>query len=275
MISTLLIYLFNPALTFHTIATTQLGNEAIGGVAALAAWLLAANLMVAHVVGRWLLQLPPAEQGGFYLATGFMNAGNFGASVILLAWGESAFQLAIIYMVAQSIFLNTVAVYLASRGRFPVGESLANLFRLPMVYAVVAAILYRENLFPLPPALSEFLVRGTKLAGGAAIPLALVLLGVQLAQTQARPVPGVWRVSVASTLIRLVISPATALIIAVLLRVDGLLRPVFVLEAAMPSAVNGIALAVRFGAAPGLVSNAVVLSTAFSLLTVSLLLTLF
>ena len=97
----------------------------------------------------------------------------------------------------------------------------------------------------------------------------LVLLGMQLrTMTPRREDAVLWR----SVAIRLVAAPLVALALCRVLGVVGVERQVFILQAAMPTAVVTTVLATEFAAAPRLVAAAVLVSTLASMFTVSLVL---
>jgi predicted permease len=120
---------------------------------------------------------------------------------------------------------------------------------------------------PIP----EPLYRAIDLTAGAAIPMMLVLLGVQLSAT---PINSEQRVIWRSMVIRLGLSPLAAVALCMLLGIDGLERQVVILQASMPTAVVATVLATEFVTAPRLVAAAVLFSTLASMATISLVLVL-
>jgi predicted permease len=71
--------------------------------------------------------------------------------------------------------------------------------------------------------------------------------------------------------IRMLLSPLTALLVVVVLGIDGILRSVLIVEASMPVAVNAVILAERFDAAPKTVSKCILWSTLASFAALPLL----
>ncbi|WP_254662906.1 AEC family transporter [Haladaptatus sp. W1] len=108
------------------------------------------------------------------------------------------------------------------------------MFKLPLVYAVLAAGVVRF-LGVVPPADSA-MMSTLKLTGDAAIPIMLLMLGIQLANTDSGA--AVARVGV-SNVLKLVVAPVFAVGVVFLLGFsDVTVARVFVLECAMPAAVT-------------------------------------
>jgi predicted permease len=123
------------------------------------------------------------------------------------------------------------------------------------------------NLGYLPTA--ELVMRVTKLLGDAAIPLMLIVLGIQISRTSLQRQGGIM---LGVSLTRLVGGAVVGSLFALLLGLQGVTRRVAVVEAAMPTAVMTSVLATEFEGDSQLVSSIILLSTLLSLLTLPILL---
>jgi len=110
--------------------------------------------------------------------------------------------------------------------------------------------------------------RAITLLSQAAIPVMLVILGLQMAEARQWPRARLGLIGVASFL-QLVIAPLVALGLAGLLGLTGVTRQAAVLEAAMPTAVITTILAVEYGLDAAFVTGVVVVSTLLSPLTLT------
>ena len=158
----------------------------------------------------------------------------------------------------------TVLIYLAAAGRMSAMDAVKSVFRIPMLYAFILGIAVGQMGWRIP----EPVWMPLDMLGKAAIPVALVILGVQLTKVQ---LGGAWRDLVSVSVIRLAISPLLALGLAMLMGLSGELRTVLVLEAAMPSAVNAGLLAAEFDTKPEFVAGAILVTTVLSAATLSVL----
>jgi predicted permease len=154
------------------------------------------------------------------------------------------------------------------------GNPLLQVLKMPQIYAALAGLLARAvglNLAGEGHDLITALFRGVALMSDAALPLLLLLLGMQLAQGVAVEQRGLTTLAV---VLRLLISPLLAYGLARLLGLSDLSMRVVVLEASMPTAVNMVLYSLEFDARPGFVAGVVVVSTVLSLATLALLLVL-
>jgi predicted permease len=99
--------------------------------------------------------------------------------------------------------------------------------------------------------------------GRAAIPIALLLLGMQLASTQFR----LGKYELFATGIRLLLAPAIAYAVGLALHLKGLDIQVLILQSAMPAAVNTVVLVTEFGGDASRVARTIVVSTLLGFLT--------
>jgi predicted permease len=144
---------------------------------------------------------------------------------------------------------------------------------MPQIYAVVLGLAARFSGLELPARQDVVgaLYDGVALLAQAALPLLLLLLGMQLAQEVVIEAP---QLTVLAVALRLVVSPLLAWGIAVALQLDDLATRVVVLEASMPTAVNMVLYSLEFNAQPRFVAGVVVASTALSLISVAVILSI-
>ena len=196
------------------------------------------------------------------------NVGFLGIPMLVLLLGEPAIGPVMMVLAVDLIVFGSLIVILitGSRGgdlrRAPLTVGLG-LLKNPMIVSIVLGLAVSAMEIAVPRPINEFVV----LLGGAATPGALFAIGASLATKSAE------RVAVAGWLsfCKLVLHPA-AVAIAALLFFD--IAPysagVMIAAAALPVAGNVFMLAQHYGVAPARVSAAILLSTAASIVTVSL-----
>jgi predicted permease len=213
----------------------------------------------------YALKLKRSIRVALLLTVMFGNAGNFGLSLNLFAFGEDAVAYAGIFFVTSAILVYTLGVVLASWGKSNLRSALTGVFKFPVIYAVILALIFNFLDWQLPLPLD----RTISLLSDAAIPVMIVLLGIQLYNSKlskdAIPVG-------LSNLLRLVVSPVLAIGLAALFRLEGTAYQAGVLETAVPTAVLTTVLGTEFDIEPALVTTAVVTSTLLSPLTITPLL---
>jgi malate permease and related proteins len=265
-LSQLILYIFSPCLIFSLLTTNKVSNDQFIKVVLFSFVLLSIIGGITWLTG-YLLKIERSTQSSMTLTAMFPNAGNFGLPVVLFAFGEPSMGFASLFFVTSISITYTIGTVIASMGSMSFTKALANLFKLPLIYAVLLAVLFINTGWNIPLPLE----RATKLLGDASIPCMLVLLGLQLkaARIKDRILP----IGVVSS-VRLVLSPLLALILIPFFGLHGVASQAIVLQAGMPSAVMTSMLATEFDSDPSFASAAVFLTTIISPFTLTPLLSL-
>ena len=267
------LYVLSPCLVFVTLLRTDIAGDAAVRLA-----LQMALVVVVSTICAWLIaigfRLASHQRSGFVLTTSFMNSGNYGLSVARFAFGDVGFQYAVIGYLTQAILAQTLAIYLASSGKASHRAAFAQVFRVPLIYAVLLALGLRIcgiHLDKTNGVIAVGIYNGLRLAADATLPLLLLILGTQL--TERRPIVAGGATAMA-VIIRLLLSIPLAFGVGSVLGLSGMPLHVGTIQAAMPTAVNMIILALEFDAWPEFVSNGVVITTLGSLVSLTFLIAL-
>lgn len=260
-LSKLAIYALSPALIGGNLYRSTLSlTSVLKVVLGFAAMTLLLYLLVLSLSRS--LRLNPNTQKSLIATTLFANNGNLGLPLVAFTFGEAGFALAIAYLVASGIFIGSFAPALLQGQGWKTGLKLT--LKLPLFWATLAGIILRLGNIQLPLRLGE----GIEMLGNAAIPLALVLLGIYLAQTRF----SLGRYELFACSLRLILAPAIAWGITHLLQLESLESQVLILQASMPTAVNSLVFATEFGGDATRVAKTIVASTILSLLTLPVIL---
>lgn len=141
--------------------------------------------------------------------------------------------------------------------------ALKNSLLHPVPLPIIAGLLFAQTGWVIPGVLDKPLEM-LALAFG---PLALVLVGVTLANT---PVGPHWRPALVLAGIKNLAHPLLVALLCRLLGVDGLPMTVMVVAAALPIGANVFLFSQRYGVAEELVTASVVVSTALALVSLTL-----
>lgn len=259
-----LFYLATPSLVFRSLYQLDVDSTAVRHLA-----LVALIVIVGAGVAGWFAGFDQVRNRrlAIVLTSAVSNNGNMGMPICLFAFGETGLALATVYYVFSTIMNNTIGVVVASSGRAPLMRALRQTLRVPALYTTVLALSLNASQVEMPVSI----FRAVDLLANAAIPGMLVLLGIQLRSTPLFQSRGI---VLRSAAVRLLFGPLLAWLACTLLGVSGLERSVLITQAAMPTAVITSVLATEFDTAPTLVATAIFVSTLFSMVTVSLILSL-
>ena len=254
-------YLFSPLLIFDLLLKSKLDYQQAVTTVAYTATVITTLGLLAFLLGK-LLHLERPMLLAVIITVGFGNTGNYGLPLVSFAFGEQALAYASIYFVTTTILLNTAGVLIASLGHTDFKTALLGLFKLPIVYAVILALLLNRTGVILPAPL----VRTIELAAGGSIPLMLVLLGLELTRVE-------WtnnmRALGLGAFLRLLAGPIVGILLTKVYNIHGAARNGSILQASMPTAVVTTVLASEYNLEPSLVTAIVFAGTLFSPLTLT------
>jgi predicted permease len=254
-------YAMAPCFAFRMLISSRMTGPDAGRMAVLAILVAAVMGLLARVAAI-PFRLSRAELSGFLLVVIFSNGGNYGLPVVLFAFGNEALAHGTIYFVTSSILTYTIGVFLAAAGRRSIRRAILGIVRIPAIYGVAAAGLVTLTGVSIPVAL----MRPVQLLADAAIPVMILVLGMQLQRATLPKRPGVVATAVA---LSLAATPAVALGLTRLLSISGPGRQAGVALASMPTAVITTILALEFDVEPAFVTNVVFITTVLSPLTLA------
>jgi predicted permease len=262
-LSRTMLYFFTPALVFASTYRANLNAEyvSIGIFAVIITFVM---LFVSWAMTK-LLRYDRLTGTGFMLGVLFVNAGNYGLPLILFAYGQEGLARAAFYFTMSAIFTQTLGIFVAARGRASALDALMNVLKMPLVYAVILGLIFNLAHITVP----EFLMKSVDLAKDGAVPVMLVILGIEMARVT---IENDRMVMSLATITKLVIVPMIAFPLAALMGLSGVTRAVCIVEASMPTAVMASIVAVEFDAKPKLVTSIIFASTLASIVTLTILL---
>ena len=218
------------------------------------------------LTGR-LLRRPASVVAAYLLIAIFGNVGNFGFPLIEFGLGEAALPAATVYFLVITFVSFVLGVAAANYVRGGNMAALLAVFKTPALLALVPALIVNWFDWPLPLVLTRII----GLLAGAMIPVMLIALGVQLAQTRSL------RLSydlLVATALRLLGGPLLAFLLITPFTLDETARGAGIMQASMPAAVLTSIIALEYDLEPEFVTHAVLFSTLVSVVTLTILLTI-
>lgn len=269
------IYLYMPFFIFTQIYSTKMPDN-MGRVLLFVIILAIFNSIVSSLVAK-IRKYDEGFKNAFINSIIFYNSGNIGIPLITLVFSSAPFIVdgqtpyltaalttQIVVLIVQNISTNTVGFYNAGKGSMHWKDSVKSIFRMPAIYAIPTAFLlkllpYNLENFPLWPAFN-YLKEGL-------ISIALITLGAQLAKTKfAFNNKEVY----ISSFVRLIGGPIIALIILKFINITGVSAQTLMISSALPTAVNTALIAVERKNHPDFASQAVMVATLSSAVTLVL-----
>jgi malonate transporter and related proteins len=261
-----------PALLFRGVATSR-GAEH-DEIAIVYAYFLACLVVfaIAMAVGRWVFRLSLQEQAIMAFTATFSNTVLLGIPIIYTAFGERGLLPVTLITSFHSIVLLTLATTIIEIGDGHGGKflhslpkTLLALLRNPLLLAIFAGFAMRLLGWHSPAVVDGFLT----LLTGAAAPCALFALGATLAGFH---LGGAIKETLFLSVMKLVVHPLLVwFMVTEVFPLAPIQVAVAVILAALPAGQNGFILAQRYGIYVQRSASAVLITTAISVVTVSLL----
>jgi len=264
------IFVFLPSLMFYNIYFNNLSGTVIFNVVIFVVGLFALLTTLSTIVAK-VLRFDKSMEKTFVNACSLINVGNYGIPLITLLYAGSqvdyAVSIQMTVVLTTSLLVNTIGLYNASSGAYSGLDAVKNVFKMPLIYVIILGFLLRgfsiELWSPLVSAISFM--------SQAVVPMALLILGAQLANTEMKVAnPIVYLADI----FRLIISPIIALCLVKLMGFEGMLAQILIIGAAFPGAVNGVVLAIEFNGNHHFASQTVFQTTIMSAITVTTIIAL-
>ena len=214
------------------------------------------------------------------IAASWGNVGYMGVPLCLAAFGEPGLPPAMLAVIVTSIISMVFGVMLieleVAAGHGPVVTFLNaawNVARNPLPLSIVAGIVWSGLALPLPTPVEKWL----DLLGAAASPCALFAIGLFLSDKPVSDTGPSVRHGLAeaglATLIKLLVQPLlAAVVLPWFIDLKSVAGQAALVMASLPTAANAFVLAKQFGIQVEQNTASILLSTAFSVVTVSALL---
>lgn len=196
------------------------------------------------------------------------NVGFLGIPMLALLMGDEAVGHVMMVLAIDLLVFGSIVVMIivgTRDGRMSIGlisVLIMGLLKNPMILSIIAGLVWASLSLPVPQPVNEFMI----ILGSAATPGALFAIGASLASKSAE------RVEVAGWLsvCKLLLHPAAVAVCALyLFEVEPYAAAVMIAASALPVAGNIYIQAQHYGVAPQRVSASILVSTTFSILTVS------
>lgn len=261
IVARVVFYSLLPCLAFRLLVTSSASGPNVIRLMLLAVLIMAAMGLVGFVIGK-SLGLDGKSLRAFMMVVMFSNGGNYGLPLVRFAFGGDVLTYATIFFLTGSVATYVAGAFFAGSHRKNIAGALEKIWRMPSLYGIALALMVLAVGRPIP----EAIMRPVSLLSDAALPVMILVLGMQLERAAWPTQPGIVILAVGLSLLA---APLVALGLAGLLGVSGPAKQAAVILSSMPVAVVTTILALEFELAPEFVTSAVFVSTIASPLTLT------
>ncbi len=181
--------------------------------------------------------------------------GSIGIPLGLALFGESSVIYTSLINTMSMFFVYTVGTYIYSRGSFGIIKSLKNVFKMPIIWASLIAIVF--NIFSI--SINKSFFKTLQMGAYAAIIMQLLIFGIFLYEAKIKQMN--YKLLGFSIFIKFIIMPLISLVILYLLNVKGIALKSTILEVLVPMAITNVSLASIFDCKPKDVTTIVFVSS--------------
>lgn len=237
-------------------------DASLAGVAA-TPWVLAAATVALVTLATRMFKFRRDEHAVLLLCVGLCNSSFIGYPMVRALLGEEALPYAVVYdQFGTFVLLSTFGLYVLARygGDAPptVRTIVHRILRFPPVWALLVGL----TVMPAQP--PAWIAGGLQHLADAMLPLVMLAVGLtiqlKLPRDELKPLA-------VGLVLRLLVMPALALPLSLLLGMQGTMLQANVLESAMPTMITAAALAISHALAPRLAAALVGYGILLSMLT--------
>lgn len=167
-----------PALFFTSVVTADMDNSVFLGIIFLNVLLTGLYTLFSYVVCRFILHYDYKRFASITISSNITNCGIFCTPIAYYAFGADAVAITVLFGMMQNILVNSLDVFLASKGTVSVKQALMNVVKMPAIYAITIGVILKLNQIAIP----KVVLNSTQLIGDAAIGMMLIALGIYIAQ---------------------------------------------------------------------------------------------
>ena len=266
-LSKILIYISSPCLVVYSMSQQELTADTLASVLQ-AAGLMFLALMTSILFSVFLvkiMRIPRADRGIYRMMMVFTNNGFMGYPLSLAVFGEDGLFLMIVVNAVFTLVLYSAGILLLiydkdERPNFKAAAK--SLLSIPFVTSVIGLVIFFLG-WHLPYLIANFL----DTIGGMTIPLSMLIIGAQLAESKIGEVLKNKHLYMV-TLLRLMILPAVLFAIFVWIPVSPLAFYIVIFGMSMPCAAVIPVLAEIYQCNSKVAAQGVFFSTLFSMVSI-------
>lgn len=266
-LSRLLVNLTNPCLILYSMNQQELTEATLKSVIQVAGLMLLA-LVIGSAISFFavkLMRVPAEDRGVYQMLLVFANSGFMGYPLTLAIFGEHGLFLMIIGNLIVILYTYTAGVIMlisGKDGRAAIKDMLKSIISIPVITSMTGLLIFTSGI-QLPSLLENYL--GT--VGAITIPLSMIIIGIQLAESKMTEVLNNKHIFEA-LILKLIVIPASLFVILSWIPVSHLVFCIVIFAAAMPSAAIVPVLSDLYAANSKLAAQVVFITTLFSLITI-------
>ena len=193
-----------------------------------------------------------------FLATALIgNTGNLGIPLGIALFGEQSVPYTNIINIANIFFMYTISIYFFARDKFSFKDSIKSIFKIPVIWFALFALLVNYYQVPIPKEFNFALEMGAY----TSLTLQLIIFGTYLYSVKVKSIP--WKLSLQISFVKHILLPIAGILIVVnFTNLNTMVASILIMELMMPLAVNNVNFSVIYNTKPTDVAATILISSA-------------
>ena len=193
-----------------------------------------------------------------FLATALIgNTGNLGIPLGIALFGEQSVPYTSIINIANIFFMYTISIYFFARDKFNFKDSIKSIFKIPVIWFALFALLVNYYQVPIPKEFNFALEMGAY----TSLTLQLIIFGTYLYSVKVKSIP--WKLSLQISFVKHILLPIAGILIVVnFTNLNTMVASILIMELMMPLAVNNVNFSVIYNTKPTDVAATILISSA-------------
>ena len=247
------LYFLQPFLTFWGLTRTPINFELF--LAPFSYFLIVSAVLVFSVLISKHIVQDSKERSIFIAASLIGNTGNLGIPLGIALFGEQSVAYTSIINIANIFFIYTVGIYFYAKEQFDIKASIKEMFKIPILWFAVAALIFNY----LEIGLNEHIDRFLQMGAYATIVLQLLIFGMYLSEVKLRSMN--FNLSLKVAAVKHFILPAVGFAFVLIADIDSFIASVLLMQLMVPLAVNNVNIAALYDCKPNETTEAVLVTT--------------
>ncbi len=247
------IYFLLPILAFWGLLTQKI-NFSIAKVPLVYLLISLFALLISSLIAKKLFS-DPKERAILSMASVTGVTGSIGIPLGIALFGKDSIIYTSLINTMSMFFVYTVGTYIYSRGNFGIIKSLKNVFKMPIIWASIIAIIF--NIFEIKINPSFF--KNLQMGAYGAITIQLILFGMFLYDAKFKELN--LKLLFTSMTLKFITIPLISIIVLYLLNFKAIALKSILLELLVPLAITNISLSSIFDCKPKITTSLVFISS--------------
>lgn len=247
------LYFLQPILTFWGLTKTPIDFNL--ATAPLIYFAIVTVVLVILIFLANNLFIEQKDKSVFIAASLIGNTGNLGIPLGIALFGEQSVAYTSIINIANIFFIYTVGIFFFAKEHFHLKESLAQMFKIPILWFAVLALIVNYMEVPLGKDMQRFLQMGAY----ATIVIQLMIFGIYLSEVKLKTIN--FNLSVKVAVAKHIILPGVGLGILLMLGTDPFIAGILFMQLMVPLAVNNVNIAALYNCKPNETTEAVLVTS--------------